>query len=277
YLQPIALLERRNEKYQKYANVSFSPLLVNQSDFTPGTLISKFGPAVNFENTYEGLSVGGKTFYRLETEFNWSDYPYQIYLSSPRDGHTFTVASSSIVKSRYTTAGVHRLRFEGTKLWNLGRYDPAQIILGVRFSVHSVLVGQDQTLRDSLPSDFYSFLGGEQNVRGFSRQELPLDAVNATGPRRGSLSSAYTGFESRFPMLLPAGLDPLVFTDWAWFGSGNFGFESTLFFSPGIGLRYQSPIGAVRTTLARGFVLGDVFNKVDAEHIQFFLSLGREF
>lgn len=271
YLQPIALAERVDERYQEYFTTSVSPLLANRSDFSAGTLESKFGPGISYEHTFDGLVSGGKSFYRLESEFRFSDFPFQIYAGDPRQGYSLLFASTTILKNRYTTAGVHRFRIEGTGLINLGNYDPPQVILGTRFGVRSVVVPPDSSLRDNLPSDFYSFLGGEQNIRGFGRQELPLG-------RKGALSSAYVGLEARFPALLPKGFDPLLFTDYAWLGDGNFGFDSTLFFSPGLGLRYLSPIGAIRTTVARGWVLGpNPPSSEEAEHMQIFLSLGREF
>ncbi len=271
YLQPIALAERIDERYQEYFSTSVSPLLANRIDFSAGTLESKFGPGISYEQTFDGVVAGGKTYYRLETEFRFSDYPFQVYAGDPRQGYTLFFATTTIAKNRYTTAGIHRFRIEGTALLNLGHYDPPQVILGTRFGIRSVVVPPDTSLRDNLPSDFYSFLGGEQNVRGFGRQELPLG-------RKGALSSAYLGFEARFPTFLPKGFDPLLFTDYAWMGDGNFGFDSTIFFSPGFGIRYLSPIGAVRTTVAHGWVLGpNPQGSEDAEHWQFFLSLGREF
>ena len=79
--------------------------------------------------------------------------------------------------------------------------------------------------------------------------------------------------------MLPHGLQPLVFVDAAVVGRSSFKLDPNVYWSPGLGIRWNSPVGSVRVTVARGLV----WRRDSAAEVlikpqwQFFLSLGAEF
>ena len=270
FIDSSVTVRRNRDTQQEYDEVAVPVLLAKRLDFRSGTLEAKAGPEFSFENTIDGRVKGGKSFYRFETQFTFTDYPYQVYGSNPREGFQYSISTSSIVRDAYTRFGAHQVRLTGTHLWNLDRYDPPRYVLGFRYGFNTVLTGANQRVNDTLPSSYYTYLGGEQSVRGFGRQELPLRET-------GSLTAAFTGFEFRAAAWLPPGFDPFFFADAGWIGRRNFDFMPTTYLSPGLGLRWQSPIGALRVTVAHGVIVGKDPGENSAEHFQFFLSLGQEF
>lgn len=123
----------------------------------------------------------------------------------------------------------------------------------------------------TLPTELRFFLGGIDNLRGYSRYELPENGL-------GALTSFYLGIENRFPSFLPWNLEPLVFSDFGNLSQDSLTFSSYGYASPGIGLRLNSPIGVFRATLARGVVLGTLpTNTEDKSHWQFYFGYGQEF
>ena len=108
-------------------------------------------------------------------------------------------------------------------------------------------------------------------MRGFARKSLPRDDT-------GSLSKGYLGSEIRLNNILPYSLQPLLFVDWGWLGDEAFTFDPTTFWSPGLGLRWQSPIGTVRGSIGHGFAQGqnsDYFDNLSK--FQLYFSLGEQF
>lgn len=106
-------------------------------------------------------------------------------------------------------------------------------------------------------------------MRGFARKQLPSSGD-------GYLTVLYEGLELRIVEVLPWGLQPLVFLDGAMAGARAGTLDPAVFYSPGVGIRWASPFGAVRGTLGRGFVLQADSGSV-APGYQFFFSFGREF
>jgi outer membrane translocation and assembly module TamA len=109
-----------------------------------------------------------------------------------------------------------------------------------------------------------NYLGGQADLRGFGRMELPGNSV-------GGLSAWFGNLEMR-PDLWGTRLEPLLFVDVGELGNKSFSIQSPLYWSPGIGMSYLSPIGTFQTTLAHGIVSGG--DPASLSHWQFYLTLG---
>ncbi|HEX5033222.1 MAG TPA: BamA/TamA family outer membrane protein, partial [bacterium] len=120
-----------------------------------------------------------------------------------------------------------------------------------------------------LPPNYRYYLGGSSNLRGFEREELP-------GPD-GALSAAFTSLELRVANWIPYGIQPLAFVDVGILGDQAFRFNAPVYYSPGFGLRYESPIGVFRTTFAWGMKSSEADANPDNTHFQFFFGFGEEF
>jgi len=160
--------------------------------------------------------------------------------------------------------------FDFTRLWNLLSLEPEIWIFGIRGSFATTRAGRD-TNYDDLPPSFKYALGGSEDLRGFGRKALPTEGS-------GALTKAYLGSELRLNNSLPYQLQPFVFADWGRLGQESFDLDPTLFWSPGLGVRWGSPIGVLRFMLGHGFVSGDGQEQYkDLESLQFYASIGEQF
>jgi outer membrane translocation and assembly module TamA len=93
--------------------------------------------------------------------------------------------------------------------------------------------------------------------------ELPGNSV-------GGLSAWFGNFEIR-PHFWGEHLEPIVLVDVGEFGNRSFSIQSPLYWSPGFGISWSSPIGTLQSTLAHGFVSGG--DPDSLSHWQFYLRL----
>jgi outer membrane translocation and assembly module TamA len=93
----------------------------------------------------------------------------------------------------------------------------------------------------------------------------------------GALSAAFLSFEVRLAELLPGGFQPFAFLDGGIFGSKALRFSGPVYYSPGAGLRWESPVGMIRGTLGHGFKAGGNQAGTKEGHWQFYVSFGEEF
>lgn len=266
FIEPRLELKRVNEQNQKYMSYKLIGYLGASVD--PGfvKIEPRIGPSVIYQNAIEGPVVGFNKYVTFDTETKINSHLYEVNAASPVEGFEATLSTSSVLYEHTGKTNSHSVSLNGTQLWNIANYDPAILIFGYRFGFKTIFMA-DTYQAQYLPEEFFSWLGGDENIRGFGRRELPLHLG-------GALTTAYTGFELRTPFLLPKNFDPFIFTDFGLLGTGNFLFDDNLFWSPGVGIRWQSPIGTVRGSLAHGYS-----TKLDGEieHLQLFFSLGKEF
>ena len=267
YLAPNLMLNRLN--FQQYDTVTASASFGAASRYDWFTTGADFyaGPSLSFGRTLRGNGPAFNRLLSLDAKVQFRSHAYEQYAGSPRAG--YSVIFSGGVNDRHLASSfsAQRLAIRGEYLWNYRNYDPPLFIVGTRFSYATVFPGQGGWV--SLPVDYLQYLGGSTSVRGFGLLELPQLTANGVKPP-GHLTSIYGGIELRLSNTLPFSLDPFVFFDVGALGLEAFYLSSPLFASPGFGLRWASPIGPVRTTLAHG--MGALNN-----HPQFFINLGEEF
>jgi translocation and assembly module TamA len=191
---------------------------------------------------------------------------YELYQGDPRRGFDTTLRYAYVPGAQASSIGVHRFLLTGTYLYNFKSYVQPRWILGLRYKF-GTLFTVDGTTPDAskTPPDWFFLVGGDQDLRGFSRNTLPSQF-------EGAGSVATSGLESRWPGLFSFPLDPLVFVDAGYLGPGNSHFSRELIVSPGFGVRSATPLGTIRATYARGYQ--------PAKNIyrsQVFLSFGAEF
>jgi len=266
HLQPSLTLKRENEEtFQRYTGELFlTPATSWDNSFLGVT--ANFGPALTFQKTVRGAGSGDATFASFKSLLRVSSHLYELLATAPREGYQVELRSLAAFRGALSPVDAQKfeLRFNG--LWNFSDYDPPFLILGVRGHLSTTFT-PEVTTSTRLPSEFRHFLGGSADMRGFNRLALPS--------LEGALTSLYMGYEARFPDLLPWGLEPLAFADFGLLGIRPMKFDSDLLWNPGLGLRFASPIGTFRTTVARGFVAGDSASPLNGWKL--FLSFGEEF
>jgi translocation and assembly module TamA len=166
-------------------------------------------------------------------------------------------------------------RFDLTakQLWNIGNYSPPLFVLGIRVqgtmtTANEVTLGQG---REQLPIEYRIFLGGDDNLRGFSRQSLNNGGL-------GYLTAVYIGTELRIVDEMPFNLEPFLLWDGAQLGDRKGTLDRALFTDYGAGLRWRSPFGTLRGSIAQGAILNkNTFSSPYKEELVGFVSFGREF
>jgi outer membrane translocation and assembly module TamA len=268
YLRPSVTFEHINwDPYETAtASLDVSPVRTWDSD-TMG-FSSKLGPVYDYIRTFRtsGLDTTPPTgrYLFLEEALLASTHYYDFYQSSPRTGFKGSLTIDLNSPSFFSDYEAQRFKIGLEGLVNLNQYDPPLWVFGVRGWAASTFT--ENSMGSNLPPVFLQYLGGSTDMRGFGLQELTLQNG------MGALSAAYLGTEVRYAGGFWFGIQPFVFMDAGALGSSSTELDSPVYLSPGIGLRVETPIGSVRTTLAHGYETGDADS-----HFQFFFSFGEEF
>ncbi len=267
HLLPTLSLVRRSEvHFESYAlGLSLHP--ATTFELPTGQMEVVLGPTFQQNKTTRGIDQGDIFILSLETKLTYISHSLEAQTADPVHGSYAQLEFAATDRAILSDVSAWRARLFLRNLWNIGRFDPPRAILAIRGAINAT-----GHAAGKLPSDFRYFLGGSDTLRGFSRLELPSNGT-------GALSSFYAGLELRFPSLLPWSLQPVIFMDAGALGDAPFEWESPMYASPGFGLRWNSPIGVFRSTLAHGFSVGGSSSPRWAapSHWQFFIGYGEEF
>lgn len=259
--------ETLNSLSQSFVNQSLGLGLGYGYDDAYRTLKVESKPTYTIEDQETGLGPKNTKYLSLETSVALFNHRFEYNQMSPFEGYELNFKWSFRQKGVGSDFSGNLYGLNGTYLINWGGYDPPLFILGFRFG-YSTLVTSDLV---NTPNRLRLFLGGGDDLRGFSRKSINNNEL-------GFRTTAYLGTELRALRILPFNLEPLIFMDVGKVGVESFDFSSEEIFSPGLGLRWQSPFGALRGTVARGFVSEKDKIELDLkEEWNFFISLGREF
>jgi translocation and assembly module TamA len=198
-----------------------------------------------------------------------TSHEYEYFLMDPREGDQVLVDFSYSKKGFGSDLTAWQLQSSGTKLINAFSFEPPVWILGLRYEYSGVSFPDKMPSRE-IPAAYRNFLGGSRDLRGFTRKSIP---------KEGALTTAYLGGELRINHAIPYGLQPIAFLDWGKFGPDDFRLTSPSYWSPGLGLHWDTFIGVLRFTLARGYIDIDG-NRTLApgnETWQFYASFGEQF
>ena len=271
YLMPKLTFGRQNEPQYEAMHAEFA--LLPGFSWDSKNLRGEFsaGPALEYEHTIRGL--GPVTSYpAFETQLELRDHLFEYYAGEPQAGGRLTFKSQSRIAGMESRITAHLLSLQGEHIWNLGGFSPPALVLATRYLLQTTLVKNSLLAAGEIPLGMRIFMGGDSDLRGAELNKLPADSA-------GLLTTVYDGVELRLGDVLPHGLQPLIFLDAAMAGRRSARLDPNVYFSPGFGLRWLSPIGSIRTTLARGMV----WRRDPAAEVlmtpqwRLFLSLGKEF
>lgn len=232
------------------------------------------GPTWNYVDTVEGIGPRQSQFLNWEGSLSGSNHNYELNVRDQFEGWT----GRFDYRGQRSDLGLSKLnvdRFEASfkYLWNINSFTPPLFVLASRFDAVAVNANPVDlsSSRERLPLEYRIFWGGDQNLRGFSRQSLNNKGL-------GYLTGIYAGFELRLIEELPWRLQPFLLWDIARLGARRFTADAPIFTSKGFGLRWASPIGTLRGSAARGSIEnGDTSTKGYAEEWVYFFSFGQEF
>lgn len=222
------------------------------------------GPVFNQFRTLRGVGPTSSRFVSLESEFLAQNHVYELNRANPIEGYSIALLSDLNSSNFLSDTSVQKLTVRGEYLLNLNNYDPPLFILGFRAGGSTLVSGDHPGPGSFLPQTYLQYLGGSGDLRGYGLKELSATQI-------GGMTSFYFDTEARFDSLLPFNIEALLFYDLGFLSDSPFSFTPPLYQSPGVGLRWRSPFGTFRTTLAHGYP-SDINS-----HFQFYLSFGEEF
>ncbi len=152
------------------------------------------------------------------------------------------------------------------RLKRLGDLGKGSAIGGIRVNTSTTWVPDEVSLT-SLPPSVKYYGGGSDDVRGFKLSTLP----DSNG--LGALTKLGVKFEFRKTYVFIPTIESFTFVDTVFFGSRPWELDNRLWYSPGTGLRWLSPIGLVQGYVARGLSTESVRD----EGNYFYLGLGGVF
>jgi translocation and assembly module TamA len=267
-LIPLLAYDRESEHQYQTSTLRGGILAATEWERPEFQLGLEAGPTLEHTTTLRGLGRRHVTTAKTNATLRGTSHLFEYYAAHPRTGWSFQVDTSSRIAGFLSHVTVHRLTLRHEWLWNWRQFDPPALIIGWRGFWGTFTARRAETLLDIPVSDRF-FLGGDADIRGFGRKTIG-------GATNGLLSAVYQGIELRAGEWGMYPVQPLVFFDFAKGGAGEFSLGSTVYYAPGIGVRYASPIGSVRATLGRGFIADRRGSDPDPG-LQFFFSLGREF
>lgn len=271
YLQPALELKREEEKYYE--------MLTNQVKLGAGSSWDwqKFGvrlnagPVLNSQWIQRGIGPRRSNFLSTNAHIEIMSHDFEFYRMSPRNGFLLDLSTTLTSDSFLSPLSAYLFSISGEYLFNFRQYQPPLVIFGLRGKISTTVVPHREGQTEEIPILFRHFLGGVDDVRGFARKQLPYNP-------QGGLTSFFLGGELRSASVLHEKFQPLVFVDTGWLGQGSFELQKTLYWSPGVGFRYESLIGTFRGIAAHGFVArGSLQERTILSKMQFFLSYGQEF
>jgi translocation and assembly module TamA len=242
-------------------------------DFSNIRFNARWGPTLNYTKTIRGVGPAEVTYPTIDSSVTLNSHIYEYLYREQYEGWIFHFNYRGQNKGIGSKLDMNRYRTDLKTLWNLGGFSPPEWILA--FRIESIIVDAKDINRnknrDLLPIDDRIFLGGDENLRGFPRQSLDNNDL-------GYLTSLYLGFELRLIEDLPYHLQPFLLLDLARAGSSRYVLDKPVFESEGLGLRWPSPFGTLRGSLAKGSIRNkDSSTKSYLESWVLFLSFGQEF
>jgi translocation and assembly module TamA len=265
---PLLEVDRQSEKQFETVSYLVEPALAESFEHQSSSSIARFGPLFERTETTKPF-VSRVDNLRLRLQAGFMSKMFEYYSNDPREGWRLDMEAWSQLAGVLTDTTIHKLLLKQKMLWNLGNYDPPAVVLGWRGYEATFFAQSPSVAATELPPNDRYFLGGDEDIRGFGRKKLP-------GNGQGYLTVLYQGIELRLLGVLPAQLQPFAFFDVAKAGYETARLRGPLYYAPGLGVRWASPVGALRASLARGYASSEIADD-PVPTWQVFVSLGKEF
>ncbi len=242
-------------------------------DFLNVRLNGRWGATLNYTKKVAGIGPTEAFYPTIDGSLAITNHDYEASVRDQYEGWNAQFFYRGQNKGLGSKLDANRYRFDLKSLWNVGGFSPPLFVFGTRLEAITVdadeLTGSQN--RDLLPVEDRIYLGGDQNLRGFGRQSI-------NNANLGYLSSLYLGFELRLVESLPYKIQPFLLFDAAKVGNQRYTLDPPVFASEGLGIRWASPFGTLRGSIARGHVIQSDNTTVgyDPQWV-FFGSFGQEF
>lgn len=183
----------------------------------------------------------------IEGGFQWTSHDYEYFNFHPQEGDTFGFGFDFRHPTLGFTDPLLKLSSTYAHLLELGYWGRGSLIGAIRLNAATTWVGKDVSLQ-SLPPSVKFYGGGSDDIRGFLLNTLP------DNNGLGALTKLGMKLEIRRTNVFMESLEAFAFMDLSRFGYRSWETEDRLWYSPGAGLRWVSPIGMVQGYVSRGLV-----------------------
>lgn len=240
-------VERESQVDYEQLTYTARPLMKWTRDSEGYAKLYTVGPNYQAGTYHSNEATDTKSFssVNLQASLQWMSHTYEMFDVHPADGDLYALQFDF----RHPTGGFKdallKLDSSFTKLARLSNWDRGTIVGGVKGIIGTTWVDQDVTLQ-GLPPTVKYFGGGSDDIRGFYFRTLPQN------DGLGAFSKAVLKFELRRTHLFKESIEAFTFLDGGYFGRESWDIDKTLFYSPGVGLRWLSPVGIVQGFWARG-------------------------
>ena len=234
---------------------------------------ARAGPTLNSTRTYRGLGPAVSSYPSIDASVALMSHVYEWGLRDQYQGWNANFQYHSQSRGLGSQINVSRYDLDIKHLWNIGAYWPPIFVLGSR--IQTILVDAPNLTANAndqlLPTKERIYAGGDDNLRGFGRNEISNGDV-------GYLTFAYLGFELRLIEELPWHLQPFLLADAGQLSPVRYTLDPPIYVSQGFGLRWPSPLGTLRASAASGRVWrGTPKTDMIPQRWVYFFSFGQEF
>lgn len=202
----------------------------------------------------------------IEGNLNIKSHDYELYDIHPESGDNTSLSFDFRHPSFGFIDPLLKIDFSTSKLKKIGEIGRGDAILGVKLLASTTLVPAHLKI-DSLPPSVKLYAGGSDDIRGFKLNSLP------TNDGLGALSKLGFKLEIRKTYVFKSTIESFTFIDGVYLGETSFKLDNQLWYSPGTGIRWLSPIGIVQGYVARQL---SSEGKIDYGNF-FYLGLGGVF
>ena len=182
----------------------------------------------------------------IEGGMVWTSHDYEFFDIHPQDGEVYNLNFDFRHPSMGFFHELLKLNSSVLKLSRLTSSGRGDIIGGARLNMGTTWISRELP-HERLPPTVKFFGGGSDDIRGFQLQTLP------DNQGLGALTKLGVKLELRRTYLFRETIEAFTFYDFAWFGDKSWDIDPAIYASPGLGLRWISPIGLVQGFVARGF------------------------
>lgn len=176
----------------------------------------------------------------------WMAHNYELYDFHPQEGSLF----GYYFDYRNPTFGFpdSLLKLDTTmlRLERLGNWGRGTLIGGLRLNAGTTWITNSASLTGLPPAVKY-YGGGSDDVRGYTLKSIPEN--NGLG----ALTKVGLKLELRRTYVVIKSLEGFAFMDAARFGAQSWELDQAVYYSPGVGFRWLSPIGMVQSFIARAY------------------------
>lgn len=269
-LVSIFTIERNSQTTFREVNASINPNLQWTRDSRSRFWLWSIGPSFMYGNYKTDEISTNKSFKAaaiigaLQSE----THNFEIFDIHPEAGDSYKFTFDYRHPSFGFENQLLKLDFTYLKFFWLMNLGKGSLIFGARLNPGTSWV-PGNIKRESLPPSVKFYGGGSDDLRGFKLNTLP------DGSGFGALTKMGAKFELRRTRFLAEKVESFTFLDLSYFGQRPFKVDPVFYYSPGVGIRWISPIGLVQSFLARGYN-SSVNNSIDTG-LFFYLGLGGTF